>query len=199
LAPPCSFPFTFSYSLKLLLSLLSKLSLSLSLPPLFSPPPFYNKGPLYLDRIQWDRLSSNKLFLTSHQKAFLCSSHRPDLGHSPAWEPLPVPSSPISGAESVASGPLFCSQLLCRIQHGMPETENLVPRAAPCPPPCCVGSVASHSQMPTRGSVESMRSLPCPPVPSTGTLAGHGLSPSPLFPYTNSPALLHPPTPTSMS
>jgi hypothetical protein len=38
-------------------------------------------------------------------------------------------------AESVALGPLFCFQLLCHIQCGMPETENLVPEAAACPPP----------------------------------------------------------------
>ena len=104
---------------------------------------------------------------------------------------LPLLSSHIFGAESVALELLFCSQLLSCIQSGMPEIKNLVPGAAPCPPPHRVGSVASHSQMPTQGCVESVRqsshirlpraqelwldagSLPPPSSPTPTTLQGH--------------------------
>ena len=46
----------------------------------------------------------------------------------------------------------------------MPETENLLPRTAPCPP-LWAGSVAFHSQTPTWGHVESVQqsSTSCPP------------------------------------
>jgi hypothetical protein len=112
-----------------------------------------------------DRLSSKEPLLTSRQKAFLCSSHRQTrvrtltcVGTS-----LPLPSSLISGAESVTPGPLFCSQLLCLIQCGMPETRTWY---RDCPlsvrPPCCVRPAASHSQMPTRGLMEY-----CSPPAST--------------------------------
>ena len=61
-------------------------------------------------------------FLLTNQKAFLCS--RQEL--SPSWEPLslcPLPISPI----------LFSAPL--PMQRGMPETENLVSGATPCPFP----------------------------------------------------------------
>ena len=103
---------------KLLPFLLSSLTLllSLSLPPslhvawLASLPlstfsfslPFYNKAlkpdclcssrPSVIE--QWDRLSPNEPCLTSHQKAFLGSNHRPDQGLLPVWEPPSAPSLP---------------------------------------------------------------------------------------------------------
>jgi hypothetical protein len=49
----------------------------------------------------------------------------------------------------------------------MPEPENWEPGtgAAPCPSPRHVGSVASHSQMPTQGPHEKHPPvLPCPPA-----------------------------------
>ena len=78
------------------------------------------------------------------------------------WEPpsalFPLPSPPFGpGADEQPLGPSFCSQLLRGIQSGMPEAGNLVPRTAPCSQPTQLGSVASHSQMPTWGLVESMR------------------------------------------
>jgi hypothetical protein len=51
----------------------------------------------------------------------------------------------------------FCSQLFRGIPLEIPETENMLPRTAPCPPPANLGSVASHSQTPTRRWVESMQ------------------------------------------
>jgi hypothetical protein len=62
--------------------------------------------------------------------------------------PLPVSLGP-----SAIPGPLFCSQLLCHIQCGMPETETST-GGCPLSTPHHVGSVASHSQMPTWGHVE---------------------------------------------
>ena len=43
---------------------------------------------------RWDGLSPKELHLTSHQKAILCSSHRPDQGLSPLWEPSSAASPP---------------------------------------------------------------------------------------------------------
>ena len=52
---------------------------------------------------------------------------------------------------------LFSALLQCPAVSGMPEAENLVPGVAPCPPPTELGSVASHSQTPTWGRVESVQ------------------------------------------
>ena len=53
--------------------------------------------------------------------------------------PLSLCPLPLSLRPSVTQGPLFCSQLFRSIQRGMLETENLVPGAAPCPPPAVWG------------------------------------------------------------
>jgi hypothetical protein len=42
----------------------------------------------------WDRLSPKEPCLTSLQKAILCSSHGPDQGLSPLWEPSSAASPP---------------------------------------------------------------------------------------------------------
>jgi hypothetical protein len=95
--------------------------------------------------------------------------------HIPSSFPLP-PLPIISLGPSAAPGPLFCSQFLHRIQHEMPETENL---AAPCPPhPCCVGSVASHSEMPTRGCMESVWLSSCIHLPREQELYAGSLLPT---------------------
>lgn len=101
----------------------------------------------------WDRLSPNEPCLVFHQ-TFLCSSHRPDLGLSPAWEPLSLcPLSCNSGAEAVAPG-------------------SLVLGAATCPPPPHPHRVGSS------GFTQPDAHL----GPSGKRPAGCGLSPSPLLP-----------------
>ena len=60
--------------------------------------------------------------------------------------PLSLCSLPLSLGLSATLGPLFCSQLLC----GMPETENLVPGAAPCPPPAVWGQWLNTARCPPR-------------------------------------------------
>ena len=62
---------------------------------------------------------------------------------------------------STPPGPLFCSQLLCHIQCGMPETENLVLGLCPLSTPHRVESAASHSQMTTWGHMESVQQSSC--------------------------------------
>jgi hypothetical protein len=66
---------------------------------------------------------------------------------------------------SLGSPILFSALPQCPVVSGMPETENLLPRTAPCPPPGRLGSVASHSQTPTPGCVEIVQqsSCVCPP------------------------------------
>ena len=86
--------------------------------------------------------------------------------------PLSLCSLPLSLGLSATLGPLFCSQLLC----GMPETENLVPGAAPCPPPAVWGQWPNTAR--------------CPPG-ATCLLAGCGFSPTLLFSHTHSPTSLH--------
>ena len=125
--------------------------------------------------------------LTSRQKAIPCSSHGSDQGLTPTWEPSRTPSPPALSSPHprgpvLSPGPLFCSQLLLRIQRGMPEAENLVPRAAPCPPPTVWAQWLHTAQMSTWGRVKSVRSPPVSPAQNTRTLAGRGLSPIPLFP-----------------
>ena len=126
--------------------------------------------------------------LTSRQKAFL---HGPDQGVSPKWEP-PSALSPCPLLPS-ALGPSFCSALLwCPAVSGMPQTENLLPRTAPCGPEWLAGSVASHSQTPTPGRVESewLSSRVHPPrAPELWWDAG--FLPLPLFPHAHCPAGPH--------
>jgi hypothetical protein len=100
---------------------------------------------------------------------------------------LPLPSSRISGAESVAPGPLFCSQLLCHIQHGMPETENLV-RGLPLvhPPPCGVSGFTQPDAHP--GCVESIQQCSRVCLPRAQELwSDTGSLTTPSFPYTYAP------------
>ena len=60
---------------------------------------------------RWDRLSPNEPHLTSRQKVFLCSSHRPDQGLSLTWKPpsvpLLLPSPLFSLTELPPGGPHF--------------------------------------------------------------------------------------------
>ena len=83
---------------------------------------------------------------------------------------------------------LFCSQILCHIQHGMLEIENLVPGAAPCPPSAMwvSGFIPPDAHQGPCGKCLAV--LPVLPAQSTGTLAGLGLSSSSLFPYMLDPA-----------
>jgi hypothetical protein len=72
---------------------------------------------------------------------------------------LPVSPCPlIPSAPELTKTPLrlpFCSQLFHGVQRftGMPKTENLLPRDAPCPITASWDSVASHNQTPTPGQV----------------------------------------------
>jgi hypothetical protein len=103
------------------------------------------------------------------------------------WEPSPpAPSSHISGMESVALKPFFCSQLLCCIQGGMLENKNLVQVVPLVHPPLC--KVRGFTQL----DAHLGPSGKCPAVLNHlpwGTLARHRLSPSPLFPYNHSPTM----------
>jgi hypothetical protein len=146
---------------------------------------------------RWNRLSPKEPHLTSCQKAFLCSSHRPDQGLSPLWEP-PSALSPVLSFLQPRSWPSHqglpvCSQLLHGIQCGMPEAGNLVPRTVPCPPPTEMRSMASHSQTRTRVAWKACSSPPtsaiCRPRASelwwdTGSLPS---SPPPWPPYLPTP------------
>ena len=61
------------------------------------------------------------------------------------WEPPSAALSPALsslpplGLTELPPGPQFCSQLFHSIQQEMPETENLLLRTAPCPPPAELG------------------------------------------------------------
>jgi hypothetical protein len=149
---------------------------------------------------RWDRLSLNEPCLTSCQEAFLCCSHRPRLRtlifrlRTLDWVgttqcPLSLYPLPLSLGPSAALGPLFCCQLLCCMQHGMPETENLVPGTAPCPPPAVWGQWPNTARCPPRAvwkvSSSSLVSIRPEHRNSGRTRA---LSPTPLFPYTHGPA-----------
>jgi hypothetical protein len=82
---------------------------------------------------------------------------------------LPLPSSPFSPGtdQGTPRAPILFSALLrCPAVSGMPKTENLLSLASMRPrdlrlplvqPLGNWGSVASHSQTPTRGWVEGMR------------------------------------------
>ena len=82
--------------------------------------------------------------------------------------PLSLPSPPFGPRDDRAApgAPIpFSALLWCPSVYGMPEAGNLVPRTAPCPPPSELGYMASHSQTPTRGRIESVRQSFhfCPP------------------------------------
>ena len=103
-------------------------------------------------------------------------------GNHPAL-PLPLPSPPFIPGPSAAPGALFCSQLLCRIQCGMLEAENLVPGAAPCLPPAPPCGVSGLTQPDTHpgpcGKHAQSSRVRCPEHQNSG---GGGFSPTPLFP-----------------
>jgi hypothetical protein len=80
--------------------------------------------------------------------------HGPDLGLSSAWEPLSLCPLPIPHC------PLFCSLLLCHMQCGMPETENLVPGAAPRPPPAMWGQWLHTARCPPGATWKASGSPP---------------------------------------
>ena len=143
---------------------------------------------------RWDRLSPKELCLTSCWKAFLRSSPRP-VGAGTALHPLSpcfsLPFSPRDDRAAPGAPILFSALPRCPAVSGMPETENLLSLASarprdlglplfhpPPPPPARWGSVASHSQTPTRGHVESMWQSSCFHLPR----AGHGFSPTPFIP-----------------
>jgi hypothetical protein len=98
------------------------------------------------------------------------------------YPPFPCPL-PLSPGPSAALGPLFCSQLLCHIQRGMPETENLVPGAAPCPPPAMRGQWLHTARCPSGAEWKVSGSPPPSARPEHGNPGGtRALSPTPLFP-----------------
>jgi hypothetical protein len=79
---------------------------------------------------------------------------------------LPLLSSCISGAKSVAPEPLFCFQLLCRrIQHGMLGSENLVLGTAPCPPPALWDQWLHTARCPLRATWKVCSSPPTSTYP----------------------------------
>jgi hypothetical protein len=97
----------------------------------------------------------------------------------------PVPPLPLSSLPFIPK-PLFCSQLLCRIQHGMLEAENLVPGVAACPPPGVSGLTQPDAHLGPRGKC-AQSSLVCPlRAPELWREAGS--LPLLSFPYTHGPA-----------
>jgi hypothetical protein len=101
------------------------------------------------------------------------------------------PLFPLSPESSAALGSLFCSQLLRCIQRGMPEAENLVPGAAPCPPPTVWSQWLNTDKHPPRAAWKAWAVLPCLPTQSTRTLAWPGFFPTPLFPLHPRPLESH--------
>ena len=96
--------------------------------------------------------------------------------------PFPLPSLPFLSRPSATPRPLFCSQLLHRIQRGVPEAENLEPVAAPCPPPAVWGQWLNTARHPSGAMWKACTVLLRLPTQITGTLVGCGFSPTPLFP-----------------
>ena len=90
---------------------------------------------------------------------------------------LPLPSLPISLGNSTAPGLLFCSHLLCCIQCGMLETENLVWGLLLVQPPLSGVSGFTHPDVHPGPREKRPAVLPHLPAQSTGTLAGCGVSP----------------------
>jgi hypothetical protein len=132
------------------------------------------------------RLSPKEPSLTSHQKAILCSSHRPDQGLSPEWEPSsalsPSPLLLSSLGPSATPGPysVLCSfavsSLGCRRPRiwylGLPLVYH----------PLC-GVSGFLQQTPTGGRVESVNSPPPTTRPEHWISGGtRVLSHSPLSP-----------------
>ena len=100
--------------------------------------------------------------------------------------PPSLPSPPLgSGADRATPGApiLFSGLLWCPAVSGMPETENLVPKSAPCTPPGELGFRGfTQTDIHPWPSWKACSSLLCLPAQSTGTLAGHRFSPIPFVP-----------------
>jgi hypothetical protein len=113
----------------------------------------------------------------------LCGNHP---GPPPPHATLALSS--LSPGPSATPGPLFCSQLLHRIQCGIPEAENLVPGAAPCPPPVVWGQWINTARRLPRASWKActvlLRLLPR----ALELWRDTGSLPLPSFPHTHSPA-----------
>jgi hypothetical protein len=135
----------------------------------------------------WDRLFPIELCLISHQKAILCSSHGPDQGLSPAWEPSSTVSPPalsslpprssycyfVLSSSSISS--MGCQRL--RIWHlGLPLVHSLP----------CGGSGLTARDVHLK-LYEKHPAILHRPAQSTRTLVGLGFSPTPLFPKYSQP------------
>jgi hypothetical protein len=145
---------------------------------------------------RWDRLSPNEQRLTFCRKAILHSSHRPDQGLLACVgtnkRPRPCPFLPsvlgsvlrgwAGGGHSVLSfsavSNVGCQRLgtwclgLSLVHHQLSWD-----------------SMASHSQIPTQGLMESMRQSSCVCLPKAPELWWDMVSlPLPSFPHTHSPA-----------
>ena len=139
---------------------------------------------------QWDRRSPNKPRLASQQKAFLLSSHGPDQGLSPTWEPPSTPSPPAfsslwpsdDGVAPPPRGPPICSQLFRGVQRclGCMRLRTCCLGLPLVHPPPSWGSVASYSQTPTPFHMESMQQY------------SHVRLPTPSFAHAHCPTLLSP-------
>ena len=82
-------------------------------------------------------------------------------GNHPA--PPSLPSHPFSSRAEQANPKapiLFLGLPSCPVVSGMPKTENLLPRAVPCPLLVKWDSVASHNQTQTVGQVKCVRQSP---------------------------------------
>jgi hypothetical protein len=94
-----------------------------------------------------------------------------------------LPSAPGLTELSGVGGILFSALPWFSVVSGMPKTENLVPRTAPCPLPAELGPMASHSQTPTGGCMGRVRQSFCVCLPRALELWWHvGFLPLPLFP-----------------
>jgi hypothetical protein len=142
----------------------------------------------------WDKLSTKEQSLTSRWKAFLCSSHGLEQGLSPAWEPPSAPSpffhprmnEPPQGPHFVLSSSTVSSGMWDSwdwetVISGLCEAQRPWTYPHPTPPPQ-TGSVASHSQTPTRATWKVCGSPLTSAHPAgTGTLAGL-VPPTPFIP-----------------
>ena len=98
------------------------------------------------------------------------------------WEPPSAQQShcplPLSPGLSAAPGPLFCSQL----RRGMPEAENLVPGAAPCPSPAMWSQWPNTARCPPGAAWKVSGSPPtsaCPEHRNSGGMRTPSYSPLP--------------------
>jgi hypothetical protein len=92
----------------------------------------------------------------------------------------------LSLGPGAALGPLFCSQLLCCIQRGMPETENLVPGAALVYPLQCGVSGFTQPDAHLRAEWKVSGSPPmsrCPEHRNSGQMWALSLPSLPLHPH----------------